>query len=106
MPKYGETTETNTTVTYLTPNDLKIDMGRVGNPTVEVQEAEVTEVDGNRVAYREGRKLFKEVTPGNGSTTFDVINENTGEVITSLTYANFRHVLYGLYVHLATEADT
>lgn len=106
MPKYGEVTESKTIVKYRTPESVTIKMGLVGDPSINFQEVQVTEVDGNRVGIRDTREVYKEVTAGNGATQFDIINENTGAVLGQVTYAQMRHILYGLYVHVASEMDS
>ena len=106
MPKYGEVTDQQTIVTYLTPHKAKLDFGFDGDPVIEFEEVRVTEVDGGRVGITDTRDLVKIITPGNGSTSFDIINENTGAVLGQITYAQMKHALYGLYVHVATETDS
>jgi hypothetical protein len=106
MPKYGETTDQQTIVSYLTPHIAKIDLGFDGDPIIEFDEVRVTEVDGARAGITDTRELMKIVTAGNGGTQFDIINENTGAVLGQMTYGQMKHVLYGLYVHVATEMDT
>ena len=98
MAKYKEKVETQTTVSYLTPNEFWIGMD---DYRFEVDEAEMVEVGNSRVSKKKGRKLFQDVTDANEDTEFPIINENTGDVIGTMTYADLRHALYGLYIHMA-----
>lgn len=103
MAKYQEQVTSQTIKRYLTPKEITINL--MGNPRISVDEARVEEVNGARVGAVSTRTITKEIEPGIGSTEFTAINENTGEVIATLTYAQLKHIIYGLYVSLASEVD-
>lgn len=106
MSKYDEQTEAQTITSYRTPASVAINMGVNGNPSITFRENVMVEVNGSRTSSKFSRELFKEVTPGNGNTSFDIIRESDGQVLGNITYAQLKHALYGLYVHVASETDS
>lgn len=103
MAKYKESSTQQTITKYSTPATILIDL--VNNPRIKIDEVRVEELNGKRVGAVTTRTIVKEIIPGIGSTEFDAVNENTGEVVATLTYAQLRHILYGLYLSLASETD-
>lgn len=112
MSLYQEQDEviSRTIKTFVRSYLITIDNPNGLNPQISFSEEKIQREDGQADislgAVNVETPLSKEFTPGNASTSFDLLNPVDGTPLgTTATYADIQVMLHSLYFHLATERD-
>lgn len=88
--------------TYRRARSIAIDNPVDSYPSIRFHE-EIAILDEDSVvgAGFTGRNIGQALTEENQADTFDLINPETGDVIGSATYLDFKVMLHSLYLHLS-----
>ena len=76
------------------------------NPQINFVMERVVRIAEDDTLKQDYGNIQKTLTEENGNTVFDVLNPNTGEVVSQMTYNGVAAILYSLFVHEYIEATT
>lgn len=76
-----------------------------GMKRIDFQEERVVNVEGLPPIKTPVGCIEKMLTPENMATSFDILNPQTGEIVSQATYIELYTMLHSFYIHLATERD-